>query len=430
MKKLINTVVKLLALNLQLFATQTTNTSAPGNDLSPENKTFYDKTLIREASAQLVHDQFGQKRNIPKNGGKTIEFRKFSPLPKALTPLTEGVTPAGNKLNVTAITATVEQYGDYIETSDVLQLTAIDPIVVETTQLLGTQGGLTLDTVTRDILQGGTNVMYAPKVVGGVETEILYRRDLDTDCRLTVDVVKRVHAQLKAMNAPTINGSYVCIIHPYAAYDLMSDPQWIESHKYAATREIFAGEIGELAGVRFVESTEAKIYHGGDLTSGSETLSVKTTLSTPGKTVAVKEAITAEDAAALVCRKVILGTGLYTVASAIPAAAGSASVTFEEDVTVADGTANNVASAGEGGKGGVSVFGTLFLGKDAYGTTSIEGGAMETIVKPLGSSGTADPLNQRSTVGWKALKTAERLIEPYMIRVEHVSPVYSEIEGN
>ena len=90
---------------IQLFAVQTTLLNSTGNDLSPEMKTFYDKALLYAAQAQLVHHQFGQKRPIPKNGGKTIEFRKFTPLAKALTPLTEGVTPAGNQLDVTAITA-------------------------------------------------------------------------------------------------------------------------------------------------------------------------------------------------------------------------------------------------------------------------------------------------------------------------------------
>ena len=97
-------------INLQLFATVQT-TLLEG--LSAEMKTFYDMTLIDEASANLVHDQFGQKRPIPANGGKTIEFRKFSSLPKATTPITEGATPDGKSLTVTAITATVAQYGDY-----------------------------------------------------------------------------------------------------------------------------------------------------------------------------------------------------------------------------------------------------------------------------------------------------------------------------
>ena len=89
---------------------KTTDTTATtGNDLSVEMKTYYSDYLIDMAEPELVHDQFGQKRPIPKNGGKTIEFRKFSKLPKALTPITEGVTPAGNKLRASAMTATVEE---------------------------------------------------------------------------------------------------------------------------------------------------------------------------------------------------------------------------------------------------------------------------------------------------------------------------------
>ena len=115
-------------LNLQLFATETQTTGSAG--LSAEMKTYYEKRLIDLAGPKLVHDQFADKYPIPKNGGKTIEFRKYSPLAKATTPITEGVTPDGNKLNVTGIQATVAQYGDWIQMSDLLELTAIDNNVV------------------------------------------------------------------------------------------------------------------------------------------------------------------------------------------------------------------------------------------------------------------------------------------------------------
>ena len=305
-----------------------------------ENKTFYDMTLIDEAQAALVHDQFAQKRNIPKNGGKTIEFRKFASPPKAMTPLTEGVTPDGKSLNVTAIEATVSQYGDFITMSDVLDLTAIDPIIVEATKILGRQAGLTLDTVTRNIMQSGTNVTYCPKVAAdGTETPVTSRDTLDATCQLTVKVVQKVVAKLKAQNAPKINGKYVAIIHPYVAYSLMRDPEWIDAHKYAAAENLFSGEIGEIAGVRCVGTTEAKIYNG-------------------------------------------------------------------------------------------SVFGTLFMGADAYGTTEINGGGLETIVKPKGSAGTADPLDQRSSVGWKGMKTAEILIDNYLVRVESKVADFADVAAN
>ena len=195
-------IFNLINIDLQLFAEPNTFPTLDAG-LSVENKTHYDMTLIDEATPQLVHDQFGQKRPIPANGGKKIEFRKFAALPKALTPLTEGVTPDGKKLSATAIEATVAQYGDYVVLSDMLDLTAIDPVVVEATKVIGRQAGLTLDTVTRNVLHTGTNVFYAPK---GDGTAVTSRTGLDGTCKLTVDLVRRVAAFLKKNNAPKING--------------------------------------------------------------------------------------------------------------------------------------------------------------------------------------------------------------------------------
>ena len=319
-------------INLQLFAAANTNTTAT---LSIENKIFYDRNLIEEASPYLIHDQWADKKPIPKNGGTKIEFRKFANLPKATTPLTEGVTPDGKSLTVTKIEAEVKQYGDYVTLSDVLDLTAIDPVVLESTNIVSRQAGCTLDTVTRNVMQSGTNVFYCPKDDG---TEVTERSQLDDTCLLTVDVVSKVVAKLRAQNAPTFNGDYIGIIHPYVAYTLMKDPAWLDAHKYTTPENIFKGEVGKIAGVRFVTTSEAKIYYTG-------------------------------------------------------------------------------------------IFGSLIFGAHAYGTTEVEGGGMELIVKQKGSAGSADPLDQRSTVGWKALKTAEILVDNYLCRVESMAPGFGADEN-
>ena len=339
--------------NLQRFAEDgglklNTNTTSDAG-LSAENHTFYDRALIEEATPNLIHAQFGQKRPIPKNGGKRIQFRKYASLPKALKPLTEGVTPEGRKLTATAVEAEVNQYGDFVCLSDVLDLTAIDNNVLEATKAVGRQAGLTLDTITRNVLQSGTNVYYCPKkTAAGAEIPVADRSLLDKTALLTVDVVKRVAAQLKAANAPKIQGDYVCILHPYVAYDLMSDPRWEDMHKYCKPENQFAGEIGRVAGVRFIETSEAAVYTGTE--------------------------------------------------NECP-----------EDL---------------------AVFSCLFLGDGAYGVTEVTGGGLQTIIKQLGSAGTADPLDQRSTVGWKALQTAEILMEPYLVRVECCSAFSPTAEAN
>ena len=322
-------------MNLQLFAENVNVTTDAG--LSVENKTFYDRALLEEAAPNLIHNQFGQKRPIPKNGGKRIEFRRYAALPKATKPLTEGVTPDGRKMSAVAVEAEVHQYGDYVCLSDVLDLTAIDNNVLEATRAVGHQAGLTLDTITRNVLQSGTNVYYCPKRdASGKVTAVSDRSELDASCVLTVDTVKKIAAMLKAANAPKFGGDYVCILHPYVAYDIMSDPRWEQMHQYCKPENQFEGEIGRIAGVRFVETSEAAVYTGA-----------------------------------------------------------------ENDCPT-----------------GLAVFGCLFIANGAYGVTEVTGGGLQTIIKQLGSAGTADPLNQRSTVGWKAMKTAEILTEAYLVRVE------------
>ena len=252
--------------NIQLFAETPLNSTTT---MTPEMKTFYEKRLIDQAEPRLVHDQFADYYPVPQNGGKTIEFRKYDSLPKASTPLTEGVTPDGQALNVTTITSDLHQYGGWTPLTDVLQMTAIDNNVVQATRVLASQAGRTMDSITRDVLAGGTNVLYAPKQnADGTETEVKSRKELDKTCTLTPKLFFRAAAQLGAMNADPIGDSYSAIIHPYAAYDLKTCREFIEAHKYADPETMYRGEIGKLGNIRFVETSEAKIWKDTTCPSG------------------------------------------------------------------------------------------------------------------------------------------------------------------
>ena len=218
------------------------------------------------------HDQFGQKHPIPKNGGKVIEFRQYDPLPEQTTPLVEGVTPDGQSLTVKTITSEVKQYGGYVTLSDMLMMTAIDNNLVQATKLTASQAGRTLDTITREIINAGTVVQFSQGQVDSRDE--LYYTSEDDNCNLTVDAIKRAVRFLETQDAPQINGYYVGIIHPYSKYDLMKDPDWKTPHEYVDTENVYQNEIGELYGVRFVQSSRAKVFAGADLASDSRTLAV------------------------------------------------------------------------------------------------------------------------------------------------------------
>ena len=409
-------MTEIYMLNLQLFAeTQVTTQES----LSAEMKTFYDMTLLDEAQANLIHDQFGQKKPIPKNGGKTIEFRRFASLKKALKPLTEGVTPEGKGLSVSTVTATVEQYGDFIQQSDVLEMTSIDNTIVEATKALGRQAGATLDTVTRNVLHSGTSAMFASKWSGATEIPVTEREDLDNTSILKVDTVRQVVAALKARNAPKINGDYVAIIHPYVEYDLMSDKEWKDPHTYCDPSNLYEGEIGKISGVRFVESSEAIVFgpeNGLLVNHASGYTGAITSVAFNGKFEDEEEGVKADE---LIGKAVRINGVTAKITDNDETSITFASTNFGD---IADGAKIEILPCEAG-----AVFSTIFLGADAYGVTEVTGGGLETFVKQKGSGGTSDPLNQRSTVGWKATKTAEILNNRYLIRVESVSPRYSAV---
>jgi len=403
------------------YNTQTTATNNGGNNLTPEMKTYYDKALIRFATPKLVHAQFGQQKPIPAGSGKTIEFRKFSPLPKALVPLTEGVTPTGNSLNVTTVESTVEQYGDYVTLSDMLTLSSVDAIINETQTVLGDQAGRTLDTVIREKINAGTNVQYGngkadrALLVGGLA-------NYEDNDYLSVAAVKRAVATLKRNNAtPFKDGCYVAIIHPDVANDLTNDPEWKAVKQNVDPEDWYKGAIGKIHGVVFVESTEAKIFSAENLrnaetveTGNARTLTVA---SVSGSTITIKEELSAADADALSGRSIQINGFDYKISIAAAGVAGSATITVEEapDASIISGCVIYPAGAGAQGR---DIYSTLFVGQNAYGVTNINGGGLETILKQKGSAGTGDPLDQRSTVGWKATQTAEILSPEFLVRVE------------
>lgn len=302
------------------------------NQLSAEDKTFYERTLLQRLLPSLMFYNDAEKKKLPKNSGTTMNFRKFDSLTAPSSSLTEGVTPDGNNLTVSTITAKIAQEGDFVQITDLIQMTGIDPVLTETSELLGEEAGLVVDTRIQTAISKGTNVYFA----GGATT----RAGLEsaTTKNLTGDDIKKLVRKLKNANAKRFSdGFYHMIVDPDIAYDLTSDSAWVDVSKYARPEQMVKGELGKMHGMKFYETTNLNVVDSSDTAQSK-----------------------------------------------------------------------------------ISVHQAYAYGKGAYSCVNLENGAgkPEIIVKPNGSAGTSDPLNQRATAGWKSAFTAVITQPLALVRVE------------
>lgn len=270
-----------IAINLQLFADAGTLVNATGNyvnaydgsttafdgvnTLAGELKTFYDTELLENARVEMFYAQFAKKQNLPENRGTTVEWRKWNTFAKA-GQLQEGVIPTGQKFGMSSKTGSINQYGTYAAVSDKLEMRAYDDVILGATEEMGASAAETQETLIRDALLVNTNVLYCDNITvatGAVASTPTSPATMEATaevmCILTPDSVAKAVTIMKKNRVPTINGKYYAVIHPSVAYDLRKSKEWIEAHKYAATSEIFNGEIGELHGCRFIENVFAPI---------------------------------------------------------------------------------------------------------------------------------------------------------------------------
>jgi len=388
------------------------------NSMSPTMKTYYDTELLENARAKLVFQQLGKKQALPKNHGKTVEWRKFNTFAPSLIPLQEGVIPEGKQFGMTSINVAVDQHGDYTTISDVLEVHAVDPIILGATEEMGAAGGETADILTRNELLSGTNVIYADDIGNPASiTTPTSRAQLDADCILTPDIVNKAVTMLKKQKAPTFEGNkYVAVVHPSVAYDLRKSDEWNEAHKYAAVTQIFNGEIGELHGCRFIEATNAPILKPEDLAAAGRALTVASNASAAATSISVSETLVAHEVKG---RTVNIGGVTYTVTDNTTNA-----------LTITPGLAANVSASAKitpaGGLGnGDALYCTLFFGKDAFGVVDPASMGMEMIIKARSEVG--GPLEQFSTVGYKFETATKVLYEERMVRVESGS-AYSAVD--
>lgn len=321
-------------------------------NIPPAIQAYYDRNLLERAVPADIHGRFGQSRPIKMRSGNQIKFRRYEALTPATTPLTEGVTPAGSSLTVTDVTATLAQYGDYVTVTDMVDMTNQDPVLTEAGEVLGEQGGTTIDQVRRDVLVAGTNVIYTNGTTrAGLNTTITavaLRTAIRALNRQNAKFVRDMVMATTGIGTTPIRPAYIGLVHPDTEAELEQIAGYTPTTAYSSAMKAEEDEIGAFRNIRFFKSTNGKVFANAGLAIGADGM---------------------------------ISTG---------------------------GVTNDV-------------YATLIIGANAYGICPLSGQAMVNIIKPLGSGGTADPLNQRATSGWKATTTTKILNDAWMVRIEHTN---------
>ena len=380
---------------------------------------FIERTLLENAKPNMPHSMDAQKRTLPLNNGKRVKFRRFNPMPAITTPLAEGVTPDGQKLEMTSFSAMVKPYGGHVEITDELNLYMIDNMSKEAATLLADQAYLSLDTISRDALNAGLNVQYA----GGKTS----RAALTAADKLTYDDIKKAVRTLKRRNVkPCSDGFYHAIVHPDVVHDLTSDAMWVDVAKYQDKAKVEQNELGTIYKVKFFESTNAKtfeaatkIFDGGDGIAAVASLAL-TGFDKASRTGSFSATLTEDQARALTGRLVVatISDVAYPLCiERIDVANKKCTLRWVYDAL----TASFTLSPYGGATSGDTVYSTVIYGADAYGSVELAGGGhnVEINVKEPGSSGSLDPFNQRGTIAWKVKGFCTVILQDdFLVRLE------------
>lgn len=338
-------------------------------DISPRTAAFVVKQLLERAAPVLLIEKFGQSHPIDRNSTKSAKWRRYFLsgttgaagsgsgnfyVPLALTPLVEGVTPAGNKLANVDYIVTLQQFGDYVTITDVVMDTHEDQVLQEAIDILGEQAAYTLETIRFNVIKAGTNVFRlgaagalvgARNLVNGPITQGVQRSITTALNRQNARRFTKVVSSNTNFRTEPIEAAYVGLVHPDLETDIRSIPGFIPTKLYGTVTP-WESEIGSVEGVRYLSSTIFAPWAD----SGAATAGGTTYRSTTG-----------------------VNWDVYPI---------------------------------------------IYLARDAFGIVPLKGKDSITpmVVNPKPAPG--DPLGQRGTVGWKAWQAAVILQDAFLIRAE------------
>lgn len=230
------------------------------SELSPTMVVAYQRMLLMAAEPNLIHAALSERSTMVRNNGKVAEWHGFSALPTKTLGLTEGVAPTEDDLEMITVQATIQQEGGVMKHSDFLQMTALDPIIMESMRLQGDQAGRTLDLRACDSMHVGTVVQYV-----GSRTA---RNQITASDIITSTDIKKVARTLENKSIrpfPQLGNRYAWFIHPDVKFDLTEDAKWkdpVEANTVDPEGRLANYAIGPMYKFMFFMSPLAKVFTG------------------------------------------------------------------------------------------------------------------------------------------------------------------------
>ena len=396
-------------------------------------ESYLQRRALENVPLNLGYLNDAQMIEQPKNNGKYVTFFRYTELPAVDKPLYEGVTPDGQNLEETAFSVITKNYGGWMGYTDEIDLWHVDSKTQAMSDRLNRQAQLTIDTVGRNALCAGLNVMYPSGVTA--------RSAITRSNKISYAMIKLAVRNLKRKGAqPFADGFFHAKCDQDTYYDLTEDDNWKDANKYQDKTRESKYELGTIYNVKFFAVDNGKTFTNETYLYGStenllapnvspcynattRTLTVNCSTMTSdiarelaGKLVYVAYTdSTTRDTKTLMCIEKVTWDSSYAYVQFrwTPGTTVTNNWTYAKDVGILP----------SGGGNSVEVHATLIYGQDAFGCVKLGGKGkpnIQIIVKELGASGTDDPLNQRGTIGWKVpFFCAAILQDDFIVRLEH-----------
>lgn len=345
------------------------------NPTASRNLIRAEREMLKHAEPIKVLASFGMNKEMPKNSTDTLVFRRAIPIDAVTTALAaakgapqvtatdyllqEGITPAARTLTYEDVTATLQEYGILMKLSSKAESMYEDDIPGDMVKLVGEHMATLEEMIAYNVVRGGTNVVYT---AGSARTDVNAVLSLGKLRQAARNIEsahgKRVTKKLAAgpnFGTSAVQPGYLVFIHTDLEADVRNLPGFTPVVEYGSGGAVHEREIGAVENFRFLSSPSFRPW-----------LSAGTSPTT---------------------------TPIGSVLSA--------------------GVANTGASDN------IDVYPALVVAEDAWGQLALKGqGAISPIYLPAKQVNHANPLGRFGYVGAQFVKTAVRLNEQWMVRIE------------